>query len=229
MDSTTKRQEITDASEALVSLVREDTRTIPVPSCPEWTLEDLAWHVGVVQHFWAVNVRERNVSGPRETIDDELSSDLDAFRAWCRSTTRELLDALEEVGDESPCWVWWGEPASAGAVARHQVQEAAIHAWDGANALELATPLAPAVAADGVGEFLHVHRSAIAVPAGTGVSLHATDLDLYWRVGVEESVRVSASASDLVLFLNGRVPLEDLDVVGDVALVRATLGGVDLS
>jgi uncharacterized protein (TIGR03083 family) len=223
------RQEIADASEALVGLVREDTRSVVVPSCPEWTLEDLAWHVGVVQHFWAVNVREGNPSSPRETIDDELASDLDTFTAWCRNATRELLDALEEVGDEWPCWVWWGEPALAGAVARHQVQEAAIHAWDGANALGLATPLAPAVAADGVGEFLHVHHNAIAVPAGAGVSLHATDLDLVWRVGAEESVRVSASASTLVLFLNGRVPLEALEVVGNAQLVRAALGAVDLS
>ena len=229
MDTSWMRQVIGEASESVARLLSEDTRARPVPSCPGWSLQDLAWHLGTVQQFWALNVRERHVLGPRATVDDEVASDVRVFAAWCRRATAELLGAFDEVGESSPCWTWWGEPATAGAVARHQVQEAAVHAWDAANALGVATPLADAAAVDGVPEFLHVHRSEITVPPGAGVALEASDLGRTWHLGGEPTVIVSATASQLVLLLNGRVPLEELDVSGDARAARATLSSVDLS
>jgi uncharacterized protein (TIGR03083 family) len=229
MDYVWTRQAIADASESLVSHLSEESRTLVVPSCPEWTLQELAWHLGVVQHFWAVNVRERNVTGPLGTVDDEMASDLTTFASWCRAATAELLEALDHVGDSSPCWTWWGEPSTAGAVARHQVQEAAVHAWDAANALGVAKALAVSAAHDGVPEFLHVHRTGIVVPEGAGVTLYAVDADLSWHLGAEATATVAGDASQLVLFLNGRVPLEELEVTGDTDVVRATFSAVDLS
>lgn len=229
MDFSWTRQAISEASESIARLLSDDTRALAVPSCPEWTLQDLAWHLGIVQHFWAVNVRERNVEALRETVDDEVASDVAAFATWCRRATAELLDALDEVGFDSPCWTWWGEPATAGAVARHQVQEAAVHAWDAANALAVATPLAIEAAEDGVPEFLHVHRSALDVPSGAGVTLFATDLERSWQIGDGSAATVAATASQLVLFLHGRLPLEALAVTGDAAVVHQTLSSVDLS
>ncbi len=37
-----------------------DTR---VPSCPEWSVRDLAHHIGVVQWYWGANVRAANAAG----------------------------------------------------------------------------------------------------------------------------------------------------------------------
>ena len=31
-----------------------------VPSCPEWSMRDLAHHIGVVQWYWGANVRAAN-------------------------------------------------------------------------------------------------------------------------------------------------------------------------
>ncbi|HET9089061.1 MAG TPA: maleylpyruvate isomerase family mycothiol-dependent enzyme [Acidimicrobiales bacterium] len=229
MDSWTRRRAIIDASDSVAALITDDTRPVTVPSCPEWTLEELAWHLGVVQRFWAVNVLAGDTSAPLETIDDDIVSESGAFAAWCRDSTAQLIDALDRLEEDAPCWTWWGEPQSAGAVARHQVQEAIVHAWDAANALGVAAPLPRDAALDGVPEFLHVHRSSLVVPADRALTFHASDADASWTIGSGEVTTISANASDLVLYLHRRRPLEGLNVAGDPEVVHATLAGVDLS
>ena len=200
-----------------------------MPSCPDWTVEELAWHLGVVQRFWSVNLLARDATAPVETRDDDIVSDTATFAAWCRESTAQLVAALDELEEDSPCWTWWGEPASAGAVARHQVQEAVVHAWDAANALGRATALPRDAALDGIPEFLHVHRADLVVPPGSAISFYANDADSSWTIGKGETTTISASASDLVLYLHGRRPLEGLHVTGDATLVHTTLAGVDLT
>ena len=229
MDSWARRRAIIDASDSVAALIADDTRQVVVPSCPEWTLEELAWHLGVVQRFWAVNVLARDTAAPVETIDDDIARESAAFAAWCRDSTAQLIDALDSLEEDAPCWTWWGEPQSAGAVARHQVQEAIVHAWDAANALGVAAPLPRDAALDGVPEFLHVHRSSLVVPADRALTFHASDADASWTIGSGEVTTISANASDLVLYLHRRRPLEGLNVAGDPEVVHATLAGVDLS
>ncbi|MDE3082875.1 MAG: maleylpyruvate isomerase family mycothiol-dependent enzyme [Acidobacteriota bacterium] len=229
MDSWARRAAIIDASESVAALISDESRGVVVPSCPEWTFEELAWHLGEVQRFWAVNLRARDASAPVATQDEDIASDSATFAAWCRESTAQLIGAIDELAEDSPCWTWWGEPASAGAVARHQVQEALVHAWDAANALGVATALPHEAALDGVPEFLHVHRSDIVVPGAKAITFHASDADASWTLGAGETTTVSASASDLVLYLHGRRPLEGLSITGDAAVVHATLAGVDLS
>ena len=100
-----------------------------VPSTPEWSVRDLAHHIGEVQWYWGENVRAQNAderSGAELTAFPE-DSDLLAWLGWC---TYSLLGALREVGPDAPCWAWWPEPHTAGAVGRHQAQEVAVHRWD---------------------------------------------------------------------------------------------------
>ena len=35
-----------------------------VPGCPDWTLDDLVFHISEVQRFWAVVVTQADTSGP---------------------------------------------------------------------------------------------------------------------------------------------------------------------
>ena len=100
-----------------------------VPSTPEWLVRDLAHHIGEVQWYWGENVRAQN---PDERSGASLTAfpedvDLLAWMGWC---TYSLLGALREVGPDAPCWAWWPEPHTAGAVGRHQAQEASVHRWD---------------------------------------------------------------------------------------------------
>src|SRR3954447_26069495 len=108
-------------------------RSARVPGCPDWSLEDLVAHLGEVQRFWAAVVRAGEADGPppREAVGD--TSPHGDLLAWSGESTRLLLAALGEVGPDRPCWTWWpGSDAlrPAGGVPRHQVEEAAVHAWD---------------------------------------------------------------------------------------------------
>jgi uncharacterized protein (TIGR03083 family) len=201
-----------------------------VPSCPEWTVGDLIYHLGWVQLFWAHNLLTRNSSEKSSLGEVEDPSD-DTLAEWFRTCTATLSSALTEVGDDSPCWTWWGEPLTSGAVARHQMQEAAIHHWDVFLALGNPKALDKDVAHDGVGEFLEVHASEIPTSERPTVIFRSTDTQGTWNVpgDIATSTEIRGTASDLSLLLNGRIPLTALDVEGSVTSVQLLLDAIDLS
>jgi uncharacterized protein (TIGR03083 family) len=203
---------------------------LTVPSCPEWTVGDLIYHVGEVQLFWAHNLLVRDSSKKSALGEIEDPSD-DSLAEWFRTCTASLASALKELGDDSPCWTWWGEPLTSGAVARHQVQEAAIHHWDVCLALGNHQALDKDVAHDGVGEFLEVHASEIPTSERPTVIFRSTDTQGIWEVpgDISTSTEIHGSASDLALLLNGRIPLTALDVVGSSTSIQLLLDAIDLS
>jgi uncharacterized protein (TIGR03083 family) len=206
-----------------------------VPCCPDWDLRRLATHIGEVQLFWAGCLRTRRADTPWSGRAPGAGSDA-GLGPWMGAATAELLAALDEVGDDSPCWTWWGEPATAGAVGRHQGQEAAVHRWDAESTVGPAAPLDAAVAHDGVAEFLDVMLSpgtaalrGVAPPDLPGtVTLTSSDTDGRWTAGAGTGpgATVRAGASDLVLWLYGRVPQSGVDVEGDRGAVDALLQAV---
>ncbi len=213
-----------------VSSTDLDTR---VPSTPKWALRDLAHHIGTVQWYWSENVRAKN---PDERSGGSLTplppdSDLSAWLGWC---TYSLLSALREAGADAPSWAWWSDPTphTAGAVARHQAQEAAVHRWDAEGAAGSSAPLPPDLATDGVPEFIEVMVGSDVVALRGAVTLTAVDTAGTWRVGPEtagagarpaSSAELNATASDLVLMLYRRLPVPDADVNGDPMLVASLL------
>jgi uncharacterized protein (TIGR03083 family) len=205
-----------------------------VPSCPEWSVRDLAHHIGEVQWYWGQNVAAQK---PGERTGGHLTAfpedaDLLAWLGWCTYT---LLGALREAGPDAPSWAWWPEPHTSLAVARHQAQEVSVHRWDaeGVAGLDASAPLDPGLATDGVPEFVEimVGEDRAALP-GT-VTLTATDTGGSWRVSGDGAARsgrqseLRATASDLVLMLYRRLPVPDVDVVGDPVLVAALLSLAD--
>ncbi len=203
-----------------------------VPSCPEWSVRDLAHHIGEVQWYWGANVRAHNAderSGAELTAFPE-DTDLLAWLGWC---TYSLLGALREAGPDAPCWAWWPEPHTSGAVGRHQAQEVAVHRWDAEGVAGASAPLHPGLADDGVPEFIEIMVGSDLSSLPGAVTLTATDTGATWRVagtGGERSGRVSelsAPASDLVLMLYRRLPVPDADVAGDPVLVAALLSLAD--
>ena len=215
-----------------------------VPGCPDWTLGDLVAHLAGVQRFWAVAVRLADPAGPPTP---EQRGDLDPhgdLLYWYGESTRLLLAALRDAGPDAPAWAWWGAsdaPLTAGAIARHQVQEAAVHAFDAQESIGAPEPLPAAVAVDGVAEFLSVglgsqgawpHRPARVAFAATEGPAWILDLTpsgarLAPAASGEAVTSVHACASDLVLALYGRIPFESLRVEGDRSLPGQILAWSD--
>jgi uncharacterized protein (TIGR03083 family) len=220
-------------SAALVVAAR-DHLEVPVPSCPDWTMAGLVFHLQEVQYFWGEIVANRLTSedevAPRGfPPDDEL---LD----WLSEATDTMLAAFAAADPVTPVWTWASQKDAA-FVIRHQVQEAAVHRWDAENAIGRPTPIEAAAAVDSVEEFLTFtasYRPEGAPDLPAPVLLQATDVDAAWMVdedadhdihwrraaaGDSAPAAVYATASDLLLYLYKRVPASSLDVRGDVAAV----------
>lgn len=237
-------EQITQRSAALREAAAEAGPGAAVPGCPGWSVHDLLAHLGEVQRFWAAVVTAGPGQPPPE--DEAVPGRLpgDDVLAWSAESTSVLLAALREAGPGRGCWTWWersSAPQDSASVARHQVQEAAVHARDAQEAAGRPEPLPLAVAVDGVTEFLTVGLGAmgpwphapaqVALRADEGQSwllrLGPDGAGIAAGPGEATAATVSGTASDLVLFLYGRQGREmgrpaggPVRVEGDQDLVR---------
>ena len=228
---------IEERSAALRAAAAGADLTLPVPACPAWQLGDLITHITQVQRFWAEVVAAGPSDERPDTVPAAEREPETGLLARAEEATGLLLDALRTAGPDARCWTWWGEPATAGAVARHQVQEAAVHARDAQEAVGRTEPLPAGIAADAVGEFVEVGLGAMGpwphTPAR--VALHSEEGGV-WLVGLgpdgatltapgegdvtAADARIHGSASDLLLALYGRIPADSLRTEGDPEHVK---------
>ena len=215
---------------------------LQVPTCPEWTLLDLVQHLGEVHRFWAAAVNAGPADAPpAESAPENVEAapqEREALLAWSAASTRQLLDALREAGPDRGCWTWWGasqSPQTSGAVARHQLQEVAVHTYDAQVTLGAPQPLPDQAALDGVEEFLSTcvawthpwpYEAAI-------VDFHVTE-GRSWRLSLSadgaRAARLPAAAgqgpdaaaasargtaNEVVLVLYDRIPIDSLQIEGD--------------
>jgi uncharacterized protein (TIGR03083 family) len=207
----------------------------PVPSCPGWTLLDLAQHMDVGRRFWAAIVAAGPADAPPAKPAADALRDREALVARLAASTQQLLDTLRDAGPDRGCWTWWGgsqSPQTAGAVARHQLQEVTVHTYDAQLTLGAPQPLPAEIALDGVEEFLETccagpyswpYKPAV-------VDYHATE-GRSWRLTLAaDGVRATrlagagdgaadaslrGTAGELVQAFYDRVPSSSLDVGGD--------------
>lgn len=240
---------IDDRSAALRSAAATAGMTAQVPGCPEWTVADLVSHLGGVQLFWAADVAAGPASGPPDEDDAGDRVPDDELIGWSADATARLLAALTDAGPDRMCWTWWEEaavtPNTAGAVARHQVQEAAVHAFDAQQAGGRAEPLPQAVAADGVAEHLTVELptngpwpyepGTVVLETGTGGSwlvslgpegVHVLEGGTHGHA--HRAATVTADPSDMVLSFYRRDIGHPLKVDGDPDLVPQLLAWPNL-
>ena len=204
----------------------------PVPTCPEWTVADLLGHIGRV-HRWAAGNVDR---APDEGFwpGNEIEIPEPPQRpGWVRDGAVALAAALDRPAD-GPAWTWI-PPNTIGFWQRRQAHETAMHRVDAESTRGAVEPIEAELAADGIDELLeiignHPFRPA---PSGEGESLHfhCTDVDGEWLVrlvptGIEvewmhtkADVAARGAASDLLCWLQGRGPVERLEVFGDEALL----------
>jgi uncharacterized protein (TIGR03083 family) len=210
---------------------------VQVPTCPDWTLFDLVRHLGEGRRAWAATVAAGPAARTKSAPEGAPAAprEREALLAWSAASTQELLDALREAGPDRGCWTWWAmsqSPQTCGAVARHQLQEIAVHTYDAQVTVSAPQPLPDEVALDGVDEFLSTccattdawpHEPAV-------VDYHVTE-GRSWRLRLsadgartarlptpgEDPADASArgTAGDLVLVLYGRIPVDSLELHGD--------------
>ena len=217
---------------------------VQVPTCPEWTLFDLAEHIGVGRLSWAATV----AAGPDAPAKVEAENapatprEREALTAWLAASTQELLDALREAGPDRGCWTWWEtsqSPCTVRSVARHQLQQFVVHTYDAQLTVGTPEPLPEQMALDGVEEFLFTCcATTVAWPYEPAVVDHHATEGRSWRLWLSADgariarrpapgspdtdegpdaadVSVQGSASDLVLLFYGRIPLDSVKTDGD--------------
>jgi uncharacterized protein (TIGR03083 family) len=214
-----------------------------VPGCPGWTGWDLVAHLGEVERFWAAAVTAGPAAGPPVEGGEERSAAPagEDVLGWLGTGTDRLLAALRSADPDLGVWTWWGEPATAGAVARHQAQEAAVHGWDAQSAAGRPEPVPADLAADAVDEFLHVTVPSSGpwphAPATVGLAPAGREEGWSVRLGAdggspvrgrpEGDAVVRGEPSALLLALYGRSRLDTLEVTGDRDLAARFLSWPD--
>lgn len=203
----------------------------PVPSCPGWTMGDLVGHIGMVQRWVTGLLQARAQERPAKNVTP-IPKGPEVIPWFCDATVA-LLAKLSQVDPAAEVWTWTPE-RHAGYWWRRQAHEVAIHRWDAQNATGHAAPLEDVLAVDGVDELLTLQQAVHGEKfkgVGETVHLHCTNAPGEWllrlgRHGLEVEhvhakgdVAARGSASDLDLFVWGRVPSSGLEVFGNTALL----------
>ncbi len=197
----------------------------PVQHCGDWSLYDLADHLGQGNMWAAVAVTEKRgdyegPAAPRERA---------ALTQWFRGTRGVLLAAL----DSDPAARAWtiAPPPTVGFWQRRRCLETLIHRWDAERALGMPGRLDPALAADGIAEVVETMvprqvRLGRAAAPRHAVRLRAGETGSSWTLGPGEPVAtIGGTAASLLLLLCGPVPAGDPSITwdGDRRKAQATL------
>src|SRR5260370_30292765 len=119
---------VIEASPApLAALVDSRGPSLPIPTCPDWTLRQLATHLGRAQR-WAdqiVSARSAEFIEFRAVPDGRLPDDQAARGRWLTTGAARLVGALREAGDDL---VWaFGSMLPASFWARRMSHESMVH------------------------------------------------------------------------------------------------------
>ena len=206
-----------------------------VPSCPGWTVFDLAEHIGGI-HQWAAHAIVHRSPDGQPTSAPKSPAEL---VAWYRDSAGSLLNVLQETPEDAEVWHFGPRPRLVRFWQRRQAHEVTMHLHDLELALGQTEPIEAILAADGIDEVRNVFfprqvrlgrmpvldRSLAVVVAETG------DRQVFSGDGTvaadEEAAEatVTAPAEVLLLALWHRIPADDerLIIEGDPEAARTVL------
>lgn len=245
--------EIVDQTTLLVAALNDSDLGKQVPSCPDWSVNQLLRHLGYAFRWVDEMIRERQ---PGVDLSRNQAQDVSAYSGemaetlgpWLLEGASSLAAAFEAVDpDEQIAMFAPGLPGPR-MWSRRMVHETVIHRWDAQTTLGLPFSVDPEIARDTLAEWtaMALPYSFLRWPAETApllgpgrtVHLHATDADAEWvidftgsapvvREGHEKAaVALRGPLFDLVLAVYRRRSLEGLEVFGDEELLELFLDRV---
>jgi uncharacterized protein (TIGR03083 family) len=206
---------------ALTAAVAAGDPAARVPTCPDFTLDDLAAHVGEACGFWSHLLCE-GTGRPKTPYARAVGPE--GRPAWLATLAAHLVAELRATTPDQPVWTWHPTDHTAAFVARRASHETAVHRVDAqlaatGGAEEVAPP---ALAADGIEEVFMLASEAMADPRTAGrrdpgarrgqtLGLEATDhtfdgAPAAWLIRLDPAgVRAERGAFPADLTLRGRV------------------------
>ena len=176
--------EVTSSTATVAKLIDGADLTRPVPTCPEWTLRQLATHLGRA-HRWAAEIigtRATEPIGFRQVPDGRLPDDPHQQPGWLTGGAAKIAGAVRASG-ATPVWTHLGlHPASYWA--RRMAHETAVHRADAQIAFGQRPAIDTGIAIDGIDEWLGLLQLQPFQPTGDSlpplasgrvIHLHTTD------------------------------------------------------
>ena len=225
----------------IVDAIEMGDPTAAVPTCPDFTLDRLAFHIGEFSSFWTHVVCEAT---SREKSTYPADPGPTGRAEWVDELIGRLVSELRRTAPDTSCWTWYEPDQSVAFVASRVCHELAIHRVDVQLAARgSADPVSGPVAEAGIEEvFLLLQESGVDGKRGTPgngqtLALHATDTtNADWfihldpkkprvsRTHVPVDLTIRASASDLEMLLYQRPTIGTVEWVGDRAVLDVFYG-----
>jgi uncharacterized protein (TIGR03083 family) len=244
--------QIAASTATLAALVDGADLTRRVPSCPDWTLRQLATHVGRA-HRWAAQIaatRSAEFIPFRSVPDGRIPDDPAQHAAWLNAGAARVIEAVRDAGSD-PVWAF-DTMVPASYWARRMTHETVVHTADAELAVGQEPVIGADIAADAIDEWLGFASDPIddpadprvaALPDGAVLHVHTTDGQPddagEWLVrggptGItvesghgKGDVALTGPAARVLLVLLRRLPEDDpaVTVYGDVGLLTRWLAG----
>lgn len=199
----------------LLELAERGDLTAKVPSCPEWTLDDLVEHVALV-YLHKVEVMQRGefpAEWPPPRGPESSAQLLERCYAALRKEFAERIPA-------DHAFTWYGPDQTVGFWIRRMAQETVIHRVDAE--LAAGEPIAPIpgdIAVDGIDDVLGTCLAYASVawpdafegqlPAG-GETVLVKAGESAWLVTLGEQITVTSAAADTVADATVEADADDL-------------------
>jgi uncharacterized protein (TIGR03083 family) len=177
--------------QALAAVLDRGEFDRPVPTCPDWTVRDVAQHLGRVHRWAAGHVRDaRPVAMTADESEQAWGAMPDdaALVAWYRGGHEQIVTALEQAPADLVCWSFLPAPSPVMFWARRQAHETAIHRADVEAAHGPISVCPASFAVDGIDElllaFFNRPRSRLRHDGPLTLSVVASDVDASWTVHI---------------------------------------------
>ncbi len=221
-------------AEKFAATIEGSNPATAVLTCPGWDIAYLTEHIGRLYRWAEAHIRLKSATRiPTREIELDKPRDWTGAPGWLRASLEILTNTAESADLDQETWAW-GRDKRAAFWPRRMLFETIVHRADAELTLGGAPEVSPAIAVDGIDEYLdNLPLAAYFAPRveelkGQGETLAwtASDEGTGWtiRLGPDgfswshdpvetPDATVQATASDLLLFAYGRRKL-DRDALG---------------